>query len=466
MQGFETLYLCGSDENSLKNVQSAEAAGITTQELCDRNTKNFLKMVRELNISIDVWQRGSDKKLHWPGTNKLWKLCEKSGDIYKKKYKGLYCVGCETFYTENELIDGLCPEHLKKPDLVEEENYFFRLSKYQKKLEELIKKDIIKIIPETRKNEILSFIKDGLKDFSISRSLQRSKGWGISVPDDPNQTIYVWYDALNIYQTGIGFGWNEKKYKKWWPANLHVVGKGIIRFHAIYWPAMLLSAGLPLPKSIFVHGYITVEGQKMSKSLGNVVDPINVVERFGPDQLRYFILREVPVFDDGDFSEKNLIERINNELVANYSNLFYRITTFIEKNFNGKIPKPKDIESDKKIKKIFDEGIKKYQKTFEEYKINEALSIVMDLTSHLNKYFQEKQPWMTLKTNKNNCSNTLYISVNLLKILSTLLYPFIPLSSRKALDNLGLKIDWDNTKNDIKAGNKIKSEMLFKKIEV
>ncbi len=467
LQGFNSLYLCGSDENALKNVQSAEQAGITPQQLCDENTEKFKELVKKLDISIDIWQRGSNKKLHWPGTHRLWKLCEKSGDIYKKKYKGLYCVGCEVFYTESELFDGLCPEHQTKPELVEEENYFFRLSKYQTKLEELIEKDIVKVIPATRKNEVLSFIRSGLEDFSISRSVKRARGWGVPVLNDSSQIVYVWFDALNIYQTGIGFGLDDKKYKKWWPAELHVIGKGITRFHAVYWPAILLSAGLPLPKVIFVHGYITVEGQKMSKTLGNVVNPLDVLKKFSKDELRYFLLREVPVFDDGDFSEKTLVVRINNELVANYSNLFYRITSFIEKNFSGKVPKPgKEGTKEKEIEKIFNDGVKKYVNTFNEYRLNDALAVAMDLSSHLNKYFQNKEPWVTIKTNINDCSTTLNIAINLVKIISTLLYPFIPSSSEEALNSLGLKVDWNNVEREIKLGSKIKAKMLFKKIEV
>ncbi len=466
LQGFDTLYLCGSDENALKNVKSAENLGITPQQICDRNTEKFKKLVKELDISIDIWQRGSDRKLHWPGTHKLWELCEKSGDIYKKKYKGLYCVGCEVFYTENELVNGLCLEHQKEPELVEEENYFFRLSKYQKKLEELIENDVIKVVPKTRKNEVLSFIRSGLEDFSISRSVKRARGWGVLVPSDPTQIVYVWFDALNIYQTGIGFGWDEKKYNKWWPADLHVIGKGITRFHAVYWPAMLLSAGLSLPKAIFVHGYITVEGQKMSKTIGNVVNPLDVLKKFSKDELRYFLLRNVPVFDDGDFSEKTLVERVNNELVENYSNLFYRITSFIEKNFKGKVPKfGKEGEKEKEIKKIFKERVGNYVKAFEDYRLNDTLAVAMDLSSQLNKYFQDKQPWITVKNDASDCATTLYTSVNLLKIISTLLYPFIPSSSEDALVCLGLKVDWSNVDTDIKSEAKIKSKMLFKKIE-
>lgn len=321
--------LSGADENSLKNVQAAEKEGITTQELCDRNSGYFQELAKALNVPFDFFQRATEKK-HFVGSQKLWELCQKSGDIYQKTYTGLYCVGCEAFYTEGELEDGLCPEHKTKPEKISEENYFFRLSKYQKQLENLIISGKLKIIPSTRKNEALSFVKGGLEDFSISRSKSRAKDWGVPVPEDPEQITYVWFDALNVYQTGVGFGWNEALYKKWWPADLHIIGKGILRFHAVYWPAILLSANLPLPKSIFVHGYITVEGQKMSKTLGNIVDPFSLIEKYGTDAVRYYLLREIPAYGDGDFSERRFKELYNADLANGLGNLVARVAKLCE----------------------------------------------------------------------------------------------------------------------------------------
>lgn len=465
--GKDVFFLTGTDENAQKNVITAEEKGIEVKKLVDENAKLFINLTKKLNISNDDFIRTSDKERHWKGVEKIWNACLKSGDIYKKTYTGLYCVGCEAFLTEKDLIDGKCPEHLKQPEKISEENYFFRLSKYQKELEDLIKKDKIKIIPETRKNEILSFIKEGLEDFSISRPAVRVRNWGIKVPNDDSQIVYVWFDALSNYVTAIGYETESKKFKKYWPADVHVIGKGIIRFHAIYWPAMLMSADISLPKSIFVHGYVTVNGQKISKSLGNVVDPFEIIEKYGIDQLRYFILREIPVFDDGDFSEKALIERVNNELVSKYSNLFYRITSFIEKNFNGKVPKSSKMgERERELKKQFDNEIKKYLSLMDNFKLNEALMILLNLTDLLNKYFQDKKPWETIKSNINDCAITLYTSINLMKSLVTLFYPFIPSSSENALNSLGLKVELNNVKKNIKAGNKVKAIMLFKKIEL
>lgn len=458
--GKKTFLTTGADENSLKNVQAAEELGITPRQLCASNAEKFRGLARLIGLHYDSFLRSSLPEKHYPGVHRLWKLCSK--DIYKKKYRGLYCIGCEAFYTESELKDGKCPEHDSKLQLVEEENYFFRLSRYQKELEKLIETDKLKITPESRKHEVLSFVKSGLSDFSISRSVKRAKGWGVPVPDDNNQIIYVWFDALNIYQTALGFGLNDKLYKKWWPCDLHVIGKGILRFHGVYWPAILLSAGLPLSKAIFVHGYVTVEGQKMSKTLGNAIDPVSLIKEYGADRLRYFLLREIPVFDDGNFSERDLVERANKELVENFSNLFYRVTSFIENNFGGKIPVGKLGNEEESTLRWSKEKIEDARKSMEGYRLNEALAHVMGLCTELNRYFQSKKPWAEPKKD----GATLYFSANMLKDICILLYPFIPFTAEKALASLGCELDIKQLgKSTLKKGHKIKSEMLFKKVE-
>ncbi len=330
--GDEVLLLSGGDENALKNVQAAEKAGIPVGEFIDTNANLFKQLAKKLNVQFDVFQKGSDQTHHYPSSQKLWQLCADSGDIYKKSYEGLYCVGCEAFYTLDELNEkGECFEHPgKKLDKVSEENYFFRLSRYQKDLIKLISEDKLKIIPTFRKNEVLAFLKQPLQDISISRTNARAKNWGVPVPGDSEQRIYVWFDALNIYQSGVGFGWDEKKYQKWWPADVHVIGKGIIRFHAIYWPAFLLSAKLPLPKSLFVHGYFTVNGQKMSKTLGNIIDPVELIQKYGADPLRYYFLREIPAYSDGDFSERRFKEIYNADLANGLGNLVARVAKLCE----------------------------------------------------------------------------------------------------------------------------------------
>ncbi|MBI2970969.1 MAG: methionine--tRNA ligase [Candidatus Aenigmarchaeota archaeon] len=457
--GCKTFLTTGADENSLKNVQAAEAKGVTPQELCATNAEKFRRLAISLGMEFDSFLRSSVPEAHFPGSQKLWKRCAK--DIYKKKYKGLYCVGCEAFYTESELKEGRCPEHDRKPEEVEEENYFFRLSKYQKQLERLIRTNALRIIPETRKHEVLSFVRSGLEDFSVSRSTSRAKGWGVPVPGDASQIMYVWFDALNIYQTAVGFGTNEKLYNQWWPCDCHVIGKGILRFHAVYWPAILLSAGLQPPKSVFVHGYITVEGKKMSKSLGNVVNPVELIDRCGAERLRYFLLH-LPAFDDGDFSERALVERTNHELVENFSNLFYRITYFIEKNFGGTVPKGRPGKNEKAVQRRFTEtAAKKFTPAMESFRLHEALGHVMELSTELNKYFQNAKPWEHPRD-----GTPLYVSVNLLKDICILLYPFLPLTSERALKALGCGRDINAIGSlSLKPGHRIKSEKLFEKIE-
>ncbi|MFH0863583.1 MAG: methionine--tRNA ligase [Candidatus Gottesmanbacteria bacterium] len=410
----DVFFVSGSDENGLKIVQAAEKENITPQELADRNTKVFQECAKVLNVSLNEWRRGSDKKYHWPGSKKLWQLCEKNGDIYKKRYGGFYCVGCEEFYTEKELIEGKCPEHLTKPEWVEEENYFFKLSKYQKQIGDLINSNKLLIIPETRRNEVLSFIKSGLQDFSISRSKKRAKNWGIPVPNDETQIIYTWFDALNIYQTAVGFGYDESLWKKWWPADLHVIGKGIIRFHAVYWIGMLLSAGFSLPKSIFVHGYISSSGHKMSKSLGNVINPFEIVKKYGTDATRYYLLREIPAYSDGDFSENRFKELYNADLANGLGNLVARVAKLASKGvtFQG----------------YEFNNYKIYTKALAEFRFNDALVFIWGKVTLANKAIDETQPW-NLQGEK--LEKFLYkIIVDILEI-AFLLKPFLPQTADK-----------------------------------
>ncbi|MCL4418305.1 MAG: methionine--tRNA ligase [Actinobacteria bacterium] len=379
--GDETLLLSGGDENALKNVQAAEKEGTSIQEFVDKNSQLFFDIAKKLNVNFDIFQKGSNKN-HYEASQKLWNLCLKNGDIYKKEYTGLYCVGCELFYERDELDEnGECYEHPgKKLEEVTEENYFFKLSKYQEQILKLIETDEIKIIPENRKKEALAFIKQGLKDISISRSNKRAKNWGVPVPNDDSQRMYVWFDALNIYQSGVGFGWDDAKYNKWWPADLHVIGKGILRFHAIYWPAFLLSARLKLPKSIFVHGYFTVNGQKMSKSIGNVVDPNEIIDKYGTDALRYYLLREIPSTADGDFSENRLKEVYNADLANNLGNLISRVAKLCETSGFDFNVKPKNEIS---------EPVKKQ---LEEYKFDEALKTIWENITKINQTINETKP--------------------------------------------------------------------------
>ncbi|GIW61344.1 MAG: methionine--tRNA ligase [Patescibacteria group bacterium] len=417
--GDDVLYLCGSDENAIKNVQAAEKAGKSIQEFVDENARLFEETAKKLNVHFDVFQKGSDKKRHFVASQKLWELCNKNGDIYKKSYKGLYCIGCEEFKTADELNEkNECPEHPGNPlEEVEEENYFFRLTRYQDQLLKIITANEYEIVPEFRKNEIISFIKGGLQDFSISRSNQRAKNWGVPVPNDPSQRIYVWFDALNIYQSGIGFGWDEEMYNKWWPADLHVIGKGIIRFHAVYWPAILLSAGLKLPKKLFVHEYFTVKGQKMSKTLGNVINPVDIVEKYGTDALRYYCLAKISPFQDGDFSEEKLKEAYNADLANGLGNLVARIAKLAENN--NLIWEDKQENLDKRIKDLINE-----------FKFNTALELIWQKIAKIDKQLNYTQPW-TLK--QNEAREILSDIIQQIRNIAFNLQPFLPETSEKIL---------------------------------
>ncbi len=372
--GDQVTALTGGDENALKNVQAAEKAGEPTQKFVDKNAQLFLDLTKKLNTSFDVFQKGTNPE-HFKSSQELWNKCNKNGDIYKKNYEGLYCVGCETFYVPDELNEkGECFEHPgKKLDKVSESNYFFKLSSYQKQLIELISSDKLRIFPSFRKNEVLSFLKEPLHDISISRSNERAKNWGVPVPNDPNQRMYVWFDALNIYRSGVS--------EATWPADLHIIGKGIIRFHTIYWPAFLLSAGLPLPKAVMAHGYLTVDGQKMSKTIGNIIDPLEIINKYGVDALRYYLLREIPPFDDGDFSYRRLDEVYSSDLANELGNLVMRITALAEKD---------GLNIDSSEKKQLSDRTKKQ---FDNFEFNIILEDIWKNIKTLNKQIDDYAPW-------------------------------------------------------------------------
>jgi len=417
-KGREVFFLTGSDENSLKNVQAAEKEGIKTNELVDRNTKKFIELTKVFNISNDDFVRTTETK-HFKCAQKLWSACRPE-DIYKKKYKGLYCVGCEQFYTEKELVDGKCLEHQKEPEVIEEENYFFKLSSYQEKLEKLIESDEYKITPTSRKNEILSFIKMGLDDFSISRSQARAKNWGVPVPGDESQVMYVWFDALSNYLTGLDYGGDEKKFKAFWPADVHVVGKGIIRFHAVYWPAILLSAGLPMPKQLFVHGYINIGGAKMSKSLGNVIDPFKLVEKYGVEPVRYYLLRYIHPVQDSDFSIEKFEESYTADLANGLGNLVNRVAGLIEQN-------------DIKIKlKIKHQESSELDKLIGRFAFDQALKYIWEKISQVDGYISAKKPWVLAKDGQlKELTIILQKAVDDILEIIYLLQPFLPETTEK-----------------------------------
>jgi methionyl-tRNA synthetase len=434
--GEDVFFLTGTDENAQKNVLAAEKEGISPKKFVDQNANFAKNLWKKFNISFDYFIRTTNKKIHWPGVKKLWLECKEAGDIYKKSYTGLYCTGCEAFLREKDLKDGLCPYHLKKPEVVSEENYFFRLSKYQKELERIIEKDEIEIFPRERKNEVLSFIRSGLEDFSISRPRERMKGWGIPVPGDRSQIIYVWFDALTNYISAIGYGRDEKTFKKYWPADLHIIGKDILKFHAIYWPAMLLSAKIEPPRRILVHGFITVAGQKMSKSLGNVVNPLEIIEKYGADPLRYFLLRESSPFEDLDFTLEKFKQRYNSDLVAGLGNLTARIISLAQK-FKV-LPFSKIRKKNPEIKEKILNISKKYKEAMKEFKFNEALISIWDLIGFCDKFIEKEKPWEERKGQREIIENLLFS----LSQIAEFLEPFLPQTPEKIKKQIkGKKIE-------------------------
>ncbi len=432
-RGTETYFLSGSDENAIKNVQAAEKEGIPTEELVLRNANAFKNLLKRLNISIDQFIRTSEDR-HKLGAQALWNATKKE-DLYKKKYEGWYCQGCETFYNPDELNEsGECGEHPgKKLELIEEENYFFKLSNYQTWLQDVIERDELRIVPQSKKNEVLAFIKSGLEDFSVSRPVERTKNWGVRVPSDAGQTMYVWYDALANYITALGYpDVNEDLFKKFWLNNdkkIHVLGKGVSRFHAVYWLAMLKSAGLPIPNEEFIHGYITVEGQKISKTIGNVVDPFVPIDRFGADPVRYYLLREIPAYEDGDFSEAKFKDRYNGDLANGLGNFAARVLTLGTQC--GEITAhPLDSEVEKRIQKTKED----VETKLADYKFHDALIAIWDLIRFGDGYVNEKKPWAI--SDPEEKKKIIFPLVVILDNVSAMLLPFLPEASEKITSHI------------------------------
>lgn len=455
LRGEDVWFLTGTDEHGLKVFQSAKKEGIDFQDYVDKNSKEFARLKEVLNISYDDFIRTSDKIRHWPGAQKLWISSKK--DIYLKKYSGLYCVGCEAFVTERELINGMCPEHKIEPEKVEEENYFFKLKNYRNEIEKLIERNEIKILPESRKNEALNLLKDA-EDFSISRPKEKIS-WGIPVPDDPNQIQYVWFDALASYITAVGYGREDSHFSKWWPVDIHLIGKGILRFHAIHWLAMLLSAGLSLPKSIYVHGYLTIAGEKISKSLGNAVSPEEVAKKYGIDPVRYYLLREIPSYEDGDYSEKKFEARYNADLANNLGNLVLRVVALIEKFFNASF-----VYSQRSVSKEIDKRIidtwKKYIENIDNFKLHIALENTFSLVDLANSYIDEHKPW-ALSENPEKLKEVITNLVVILLNVAWLLKPFLPETSNNIFEILGADKDGNSWEDK---PFRVKSKILFPRI--
>lgn len=422
LSGDETYFLTGSDENSLKNVQAAEKAGRKTEEFVAENAESFKALAQSLDLSFDQFIRTTEAR-HFEGAKKMWEAFNPA-DIYKKKYKGLYCVGCEEFKSEKDLVDGKCPDHQKEPEVIEEENYFFKLSNYQDKLLKLIEENEIKIYPDYRRNEVLSFIKMGLEDFSISRSVERARNWGVPVPGDESQIMYVWVDALSNYITALDYATDGELYQKFWKGEgekVHVIGKGILRFHAIYWPAMLLSAQLSLPTTIYAHEYLTINGQKMSKSLGNVIYPNELVEKFGIDGTRYLLLTALPYSKDGDLSWEKMTEKYNADLANGLGNLVSRVMKLTS-----------NLEmSAYKLQTSNENFLVEIENMISEFKIADALQVIWEKVADDNKLIGYEKPWELVEANPERFK---FVMTNLLNDISRIAFalkPFLPSTSEK-----------------------------------
>jgi methionyl-tRNA synthetase len=450
--GWRVRLQTGSDDNSLKNVQAAESEGITVAALVERNAAEFRRLADELGVGYDGFIRTSADPRHAAGVTALWRACAAAGAIYRRAYRGLYCVGCEQFYTEAELTpDGLCPEHGTRPELVEEENYFFRLSRYAAQLHALIASGELRIVPEGRRNEVLAFIAGGLEDFSISRSHQRARGWGVPVPDDPMQVMYVWFDALGNYITALGYGSPDTGaplYETFWSGSderIHVIGKGILRFHAVYWPAMLLAAGLPLPTTVFVHGYLTVEGRKIGKSLGNAIDPSDLVTRYGADAVRWYLLREVHPTADGDFAVERLIDCYNRDIANGLGNLLNRAAAMVHRYRGGVIPAPDACVRATDALATLAAGLpERIGAAMDAYDPRAALAAMWELVSRANEAVEETAPWALARAERDGdaaagrqLDAVLYALLEAVRLAAVHLEPFLPVPAARILARLG-----------------------------
>jgi methionyl-tRNA synthetase len=387
----------GTDENGLKNVEAADRAGVPVAQLVERNAARFRGLKESLDLSFDDFVRTSTDPRHRQGVERLWQACFAKGDIYKRAYRGLYCRGCEQFLKVSELREGRCPEHGTVVDEIEEENWFFRLSRYRQDLRDLYARGEVEIVPPSRRNEVLSWIDRELEDFSISRSAARGRDWGIAVPGDPDQVIYVWFDALGNYITGLGYGGDAALFSRFWTeatSREHVIGKGIIRFHAVYWPALLLSAGLPVPTRILVHGYVTVEGRKIGKSAGNAIDPVALAAELGTDALRYYLLRHISTIGDADFSRERFRQAYESELAGQLGNLAHRVLTMIERYRGGVVPAPPPglFEEDRLLAAAarLPETVGEHLRGFA---FDRALGAIWAFVALANRYVSEEKPW-------------------------------------------------------------------------
>ena len=473
IEGYNVYFLTGTDEHGQKIQNEAEKNKKEPKIFCDEISETFRSLTKILNLTNNDFIRTTEPR-HFKSVKEIWIRLINSGDIYLDKYSGWYSVSDEAYYDKDEIEDKDGKKISKisgsTVEWVEEESYFFKLSKFQKKLLDHYKKNEDFILPTSRKNEVLSFVKKGLKDLSISRT---SFSWGIPVPENKKHVIYVWLDALTNYLSALNFpNTDDKMYKSFWPADVHIIGKDILRFHAVYWPAFLLAANLPLPKRVFGHGWILSDDKKMSKSLGNILDPIEIIENYGIDQLRYYLIKDVSLGNDGSISMENLKNCINNDLANNYGNLCQRVFAFIKKNCDNKIPNKVDLkEGDIKLINNIKDNIPKLIEYINKQNLNEYIKKVVNFSFEANKYFNDSEPWAFKKKDQKRMHAILYTIVEQIKNISILLNPIIPISTKKVLNTINISdkdilIDSIKKDNILDCNSELKSlDILFKKIE-
>ena len=462
--GDDVFFLTGLDEHGLKVQQAADEKGISPQQHCDEMAPRFTNLWKKLHIKHDDFIRTTEKR-HERVVQDILKIVHEKGDIYFDEYTGEYCVGCERFYTEKELVDGKCPQHNKPLETITEKNYFFKMGKYQQQLIKYINDNPDFIQPKHRRNEILGFLRQPLDDLCISRPKSRLN-WGIELPFDKDYVTYVWFDALINYVTAPGYNSDDKSFKKWWPA-VHLIGKDILMTHAVYWPTMLFSAGIQQPKTIFAHGWWLSGESKMSKSLGNVVNPLDLIDKYGVDPLRYYLMREMVLGQDASFTIESFIKRYNSDLANDFGNLFSRVSTLIAKNFDNVIPEPGALtDEETKVQKNAESVIMSVNQLIEKMRINEAIEEILQFVRSINRYMEQQAPWKLVKTDKTAAGRVLYTAADALRVSAMLLRPIMPNRTEIILDTLdasGTELKW----GILKSGTVIKKHLpLFPRIKV